>query len=128
MRGRGVYIRFRSSEIPTLPELVGWCGPDFVACAHDDIRGGYMIEVASPCIAFYRVDLEVFDVHAVEFFEDSLCAAGGVSVQNGVIVDHEPQTPKWRAAMGFLTHVLDDVDISHPRAIYASTEFRNYVT
>jgi hypothetical protein len=135
---RGSYARFRfhgacapSSLAHTLT------GGTYTVCTHGDIRGGLCVEVAwpsdpnghvprTPPLDWY--DFEIFHVYAVEFYIDSLREAGGTSFVEYEIDETEPQSSQWRRAMGFVTHVLDDLDISHPRAVHASTEFQDFVS
>jgi len=130
---KGTYARFRCETLPDIAELGLWFGGDFYACHNEDFRGGVLVELASPAgmpASFPSAwrDVEFFGVHSLEFFGDAMLEAGGVAVSAYHIVpDVGRQTPAWRAAMGFLTHVLDDGDVSHPRAVHAATEFRNFL-
>jgi hypothetical protein len=129
---KGFYIRFRCDAVPDLNQVAQYVGGTFTACHHPDIRGGMCIEVVSMLAPQIHpsswADYECHEVHAPEFFADSLLEAGGLSFAgHRQLVHASRMPPKWRAAMGFLTHVLDDVDISHPRAVHAATEFNNFL-
>lgn len=138
MRGSYARFRFHGACAPSSLAHV-LTGGTYTVCAHDDIRGGLLVEVAwpadpnrqphvprTPPLDWY--DFEIFQVYAVEFYIDSLREAGGTSFVEHEIDETEPQSSQWRRAMGFVTHVLDDLDISHPRAVHASSEFQNFVS
>ena len=130
---KGTYTRFRVETLPSISTLGLWFGGEFYACHSDFFQGdGVLVELAAPggplesYPAAWR-DVESFSVHSLEFFGDAMLEAGGVAVSAyAIVADAERQTPGWRAIMGFLTHVLDDVDVSHPRAAHAATEYRNF--
>lgn len=130
---KGVYARYRCPRLPPLAEVYEWVGGEFYACYHDDIRGGVLIEVAAPVVLRPPTsgsDFEWHEIHVLEFFGDAMLEAGGVYVDtDGVASDRttaESRHPAWRRTMGFLTSVLDDIDLSHPRAVHASDYMHSY--
>ena len=135
MRGSYARFRFDGACVPSSLAHV-LTGGTYTVCTHDDIRGGLLVEVAWPADPSHEprtpppdwYDFEVFDVHAVEFYVDSLREAGGTSFVEYDVDETDAQSSQWRRAMGFVTHVLDEIDISHPRAVHASTEFQNFIS
>jgi hypothetical protein len=118
---KGYYLRFRFNDVPELTELIEYLGWDaqFYACHHEDFRGGVMVEVVSTRPGPYDTNIETYAIHVMEFFCDAIIEAGGVCVDHGRIVYHEPHSDVWRQEYGFLAFALNDVDLSHPRALHA---------
>lgn len=116
---KGAYAAVRYDRLPSVSDLRIEFGGDFAACYYPDFRGGYLVEIAtqypdeSPWTEWHRV-------HCLDFFVDSFLEAGGVCLADGQHVHLDPLSPGTRKALGFLTHVLDDVDVSHPLAIHAA--------
>lgn len=118
---KGYYLRFRFHHVPALSDIISYLGWDaqFYACYHEDFRGGVMVEVVSTRPGPYDQDIEMHRIEVMEFFCDAIIEAGGVCVDHGRVVHHEPHSDTWRQEYGFLAFALNDIDISHPRALHA---------
>ena len=129
---KGYYIRCRTdAPVPSLQAVSQWLAADVVyACVHEDLRGGNLLEIASshfppgrPSFAAVE-DYEVHPVHILDFWGEAIAEAGGVCVTRSdgefAVTEHRAHPLAWRRQMGALTHVLDDVDLSHPLALHAA--------
>lgn len=139
---RGVYTRVLCNTTPSIAEVAAWFRvpgeaarvpgappappTELYVCRHDDIRGGVLVEVAS---AGWPVVGQSWGVTSLEFFADAIVEAGGVCLYDGAVAAHPPARlgARARAALGFVTHVHDAVDVSHPHAFHAADECATFL-
>lgn len=116
---KGGYVAVRFETLPSLSDLKAELGGEFTACYYPDFRGGFLVEIVTqnPEIAPW---INWAPVHCLDFFVDSFLGAGGVCICDGEQVHVDPLSQKARKTLGLLTHILDDVDVSHPLAEHAS--------
>lgn len=134
---RGVYTRARFPERPAF-EVLAREFRDAHVCWHEDIRGGVMVELVTPASsplaaavmsgsmrALGGQDVESFGINAIDYFYESVLAAGGCVLAWDAGADcmetFEPTVRTWKSTMwweshGWLASATDAVALVHPRA------------
>ena len=143
-----MYASARFNAVPADDVLAALLREEATVCHHDDIRGGYCVEMVvgkgkvSPAVLRHVLqvlggeDITVIDIRCVEWFSESMLAAGGRVVAwddetNQSTVSYgqiESKTPAWWAAHGWLAFHVDAIDIAHPHAVHASASAQSFVS
>jgi hypothetical protein len=118
---RGYYVRLVEDSLPKVDQLIRAVGSQFYACHHQGMDGEIVVEIASA----RKWSPECVHIHVLEFFGEAMLEAGGIYVNDDGIRIPNPtrRNALWRRTMGKITFVLDDIDVSHPRALHATDYF-----
>lgn len=146
MQRTGVYGSARFAALPCDDVFGALIREECTICHHDDIRGGVCVECVigkgklAPQILqhVFQVlggeDIVVIDIQCVEWFSESMLAAGGRVLTwdtNRTSVCHgssECRSAAWWALHGWLAYNVDAVDIIHPHAVHAAASAHTFLT